>query len=451
MSFSGLYQCIILLFCLLLLSRPLGLYLYRVYSGEPTFLDPFLNPIENLFYKCMGIRSHEEQNFKGYALSLFSFNLVGFLFLFLLLSTQYYLPLNPAHVGNMPFGLAFNTAVSFVTNTNWQDYAGETGVSYFSQSVGLSLQNFFSAAVGMSVAVALIRAFARSRADTIGNFWVDLTRSILWVLLPLAVILALIYISQGVPQNFHSYVTAHTLQGALQTIPQGPVASQEAIKSLGTNGGGFFNANSAHPYENPTTMTNFLQILSIFSIGVALTYLFGRMVGDQKQGWMILLVMLLLFIVGFLVMLFSELHGSAQISRLPIQDHFLNRMHVANMEGKEVRFDIGSSVLYDQVSTSACDGGVNSVLDSYTPIGAAVALFNMAVGEVIVGGVGLGLYGIVLFLLLSVFIGGLMVGRSPEFLGKRVEGREMKMVMLGLLASPLAVLFLTGLACITKR
>lgn len=450
MSFSGVFQFVLLLICLLLLVKPLGLYISKVFTGESTWLDPVLCPIENTIYKITGIRAHEEQSWRRYAFCLFLFSALGFLLLFIILLTQQKLILNPAHVANMSFTLALNTAISFIANTNWQAYAGETGLSYFSQMFGLAVQNFLSAAISLCVAIALIRAFARSRATTIGNFWHDLTRSILWILLPLSIVLAIIYIWQGVPQNFHPYVTVHSIQGMQQIIPQGPVASQEAIKSLGTNGGGFFNANSAHPYENPTPITNFLQLFSIFAIAGALTYTFGRMVNDQKQGWMIFSVMLLLFAVGFVIMFTAELHGVMQINNLPIQDHFWHGSAIANFEGKETRFGIGGSVLYDQVATSASDGGVNSMLESYTPIGGAIALINMALGEIIIGGIGSGLYNMLLFVLLSVFIGGLMVGRTPEFLGKRVEGKEMKMVMLALLVSPLCILFFTALACVTQ-
>ena len=424
---------------LLCLVKPLGVYMARVFSGQKTFFDYVAGPVERGFYRLAGIDAQREQNWQQYTLSLVLFNVVGVVIVMACLMLQHYLPFNPQHMKGVSSDLAFNTASSFASNTNWQAYAGESTLSYFSQMTALAVQNFLSAATGIAVAIALIRGFARRSAQTIGNFWVDMARSVLWILLPISIVLAVVYMAQGVPDTLAHYVHLTTISGAHQTLPLGPVASQEAIKSLGTNGGGFFNANSAHPFENPTGLTNFLQVLSIFAIGAALTYTFGRMVKNQKQGWILLGTMGILFFIGLGFMGWAEMH---------VNPHLIHHVVGGNMEGKEVRFGIPGSVLYDEVSTAASDGGVNSVIDSYTPIGGMVALVNMALGEVIIGGVGTGLYTMLVFIILTVFIAGLMIGRSPEFLGKKIEAREMKLAVITLLISPLCVLVFTAIACL---
>ncbi len=439
---------IIFIGAVLLITKPLGSYVYNVYHGRKTWLDWFALPMEKGYSKLVGINLKKEQTAKEYLLSLLVFSLFALLFVFVILMVQALLPWNPAHIQNMTWHQAFNTAASFVSNTNWQSYSGETGVSYFSQMLALTVQNFVSGAVGIAVAIALFRAIARNNEATIGNFWSDLGKAVFWILLPLCIVITIVYVLQGVPQNLMAYVHAHTLSGAEQVIPQGPVATQEAIKSLGTNGGGFFNANSAHPYENPTALTNFIQVLSIFAIGAALTYTFGKWVGNTKQGWFILGVMLVLFVASLSVMTYAELKGMPGQNNAHIIDLYGQTTHLANMEGKETRFGIFQSTLYNSVATSASDGGVNSVLDSYTPIGGAVALVNMALGEIIIGGVGTGMYGFLLFMLLSIFIASLMVGRIPSMLGKRIEASQVKWVMLGLLISPCCVLVFTAIAAV---
>ncbi len=438
----------IFIITILLITKPLGLYIFNVYQGKKTWLDWFALPLESWFSRLLGINFQKEQTAKHYLFSLLIFSLFAFAFTYLILIAQSYLPFNPENISSMSQDQAFNTAASFVSNTNWQSYGGETSVSYFSQMMALAVQNFVSAAVGISVAIALIRAISRHQEKTIGNFWSDLFKAIFWILLPICIVISIIYIFQGVPQNIMAYIHLHTLGGAEQIIPQGPVASQEAIKSLGTNGGGFFNANSAHPYENPTLLTNFIQITSIFAIGAALTYTFGRWIGNTKQGWFILFVMGTLFLISLFIMTISELHGLDFMHSTNITDFYGQTHHLANMEGKETRFGIFNSTLYNTVSTSASDGGVNSMMGSYSPIGGGVALVNMALGEIIIGGVGTGLYVFLLFMILSVFIGSLMVGRIPNFLGKNIQGSEMKLIMIGLLVSPCCVLIFTGIASI---
>ena len=446
--YHNIWLFVIFVALITLITKPLGLYIYQVYHGRKTWLDWFASPLERGYGKLLGINLKKEQTAKAYLISLLVFSCCALVVVFLILMLQGSLPLNPEHIQNMSWHQAFNTAASFVSNTNWQSYAGETAVSYFSQMVALAVQNFVSGAVGISVAVALFRAISRSDESTIGNFWSDLAKAIFWILLPLSIVIALIYVFQGVPQNLMAYIHAHTLAGTEQIIPQGPIASQEAIKSLGTNGGGIFNANSAHPYENPTSLTNFIQMLSIFAIGSALTYSFGKWVGNTKQGWFVLAVMGVLFITSLSIMTYAELKGMPSPNNISMTDLYGQTGHIANMEGKEMRFGIFQSTLYNTVSIAASDGGVNSMLDSYTPIGGAAALVNMALGEIIIGGVGTGMYGFLLFMLLSVFIASLMVGRIPSILGKRIEGTQMKWVMLGLLISPCCVLFFTALASV---
>jgi len=444
MTLNGWLQ--ILLFCVVVIAlvKPLGGYLTRVMTGERTLLSPVLGPVERGFYRLAGVNPGTEQHWTAYALAMLVFSLAGFALLYALMRLQDVLPLNPQGFGAVPDHLAFNTAISFVTNTNWQSYAGETTMSHFTQMVGLTVQNFLSAATGIALAVALIRGFARRNARAIGNFWADVTRVTLYVLLPLSFLLALIFVWQGVPQTFAASANATTLEGASQTIALGPVASQEAIKMLGTNGGGFFNANSAHPFENPTPLSNFFQMVAIFAIGAALTNVFGRMVGDQRQGWAILGAMGVLFIVGVAVTYGAEAAGNPLLTALGLDPA------MGNMEGKEVRFGITASSLFAVITTAASCGAVIAMHASFTPIGGMVPLINMELGEVIVGGVGAGLYGMLLFAVVAVFVAGLMVGRTPEYLGKKIEPREVKLTMLALLILPLAMLVFTAIAVVIE-
>ncbi len=442
MTINGWAQ--IALFCglVLLLTRPLGGYLDNVMAGRRTLLSPVLRPVERGFYRLAGIDPAEEQSWWVYARAMIVFHIVGFAFLYLLLRVQDLLPLNPQGLSGVAPDLAGNTAVSFLTNTNWQSYGGESTMSYLSQMAGLSVQNFLSAATGIALAVALVRGFARAESKGIGNFWADMVRATLYVLLPFCLLLTVFYVWQGVPQNLSSYVEATTLEGAKQTIAQGPVASQLAIKMLGTNGGGFFNANSAHPYENPTALSNLVQMLSIFVIGAALTNVFGRAVGDERQGWAILAAMSVLFLVGVVVCYWAEAGGNPLIGALGVDNA------AGNMEGKEVRFGVTLSALFAVITTAASCGAVNAMLDSFMPLGGMVPLVNMLLGEIIIGGVGAGLYGMLLFAILAIFLAGLMVGRTPEYVGKKIEAREVKFTMLAILCVPLAVLGFTALAAV---
>jgi K+-transporting ATPase ATPase A chain len=440
MTINGWLQ--ILAFCgiLLLLVKPLGAYMTRVFSGERTFLSIPFRPVERGLYALAGTSEREEQRWTAYAFALLMFNLAGFLMLYGLLRLQDLLPLNPAGMTAVGSELSFNTAVSFVANTNWQNYGGESTMSYLSQMAGLAVQNFVSAATGMAIAVALIRAFSRASGKAIGNFWVDMTRATLYILLPICVVLTLVYVALGVPQTVGSYVTATTLEGAQQTIALGPVASQLAIKMLGTNGGGFFNANSAHPFENPDNISNMIQMLSIFAIGAAFTNVFGRMVGNQRQGWAILAAMGALFMVGVIVVYWAEASGNPIMHSLGLQG--------GNMEGKEVRFGVVMSSLFAVITTAASCGAVNAMHGSFTALGGLIPLINMQLGEIIVGGVGAGFYGIILFIIIAIFVAGLMVGRTPEYLGKKIEAKEMKMAVLGILCLPLAMLVFTAIASV---
>jgi potassium-transporting ATPase potassium-binding subunit len=432
MTLNGWMQIALYGAVVLALVRPLGGYMTRVFDGERTLLSPALAPIERGLYRVSGIDARQEQTWLGYAGAMVLFNVAGFVLLYALLRLQALLPFNPAEQAAVAPDLAFNTATSFVTNTNWQSYGGETTLSYLSQMLGLTHQNFVSAASGMAVAVALIRGFARASTKTLGSFWVDMTRATLYVLLPLCTVLALFYVSQGMPQTLSPYVEATTLEGAKQTIAVGPVASQVAIKMLGTNGGGFFNANAAHPFENPTALSNFMQMLSIFVIGAALTNVFGRMVGDERQGWAILTAMGLLFIAGVTVTYWAEANAHGVLSNFGLTG--------GNMEGKEVRFGIAASALFAVITTAASCGAVNAMHDSFTALGGLIPLLNMQLGEVIIGGVGAGLYGMLIFVVVAIFVAGLMVGRTPEYLGKKIEAREVKMAMLGILCLPLMML-----------
>jgi K+-transporting ATPase ATPase A chain len=434
MTILGWLQISLLILAVLAVVKPLGLYMAKVFSGERTFLSPVLVPVENVIYLAAGTSPKKEQGWLAYTLSMLAFSIAGFLALYAILRLQAYLPLNPQGFANVPPDLAFNTAVSFVTNTNWQNYAGEATMSNFSQMVGLSVQNFLSGAVGIALAVAFTRAFARSQSTTLGNFWVDMTRATLYVLLPLAIVVALAFVAMGVPQTFDGTVTATTLEGAQQVISVGPVASQEAIKQLGTNGGGFFNANAAHPFENPTAFANYLNIFAMLAISAALVYTFGQMVGNRRQGWVLLATMGALLISGVAVIYWAESSGNTILTALGVD------ALQGNMEGKEVRFGQAMNALYAAVTTGVSNGGVNGMHGSFTGLGGLVPMFLIQLGEILPGGVGSGLYGMLVFSLLAVFVAGLMVGRTPEFLGKKIEGREMKCAMLAVLILPVAIL-----------
>ncbi|MGO1074560.1 potassium-transporting ATPase subunit KdpA [Inquilinus sp. CA228] len=444
MTLNGWIQIAIYCAIVILLVRPLGGYMTRVFAGERTFLSPVLRPVERLFYAAAGVREDREQHWTGYAFGMLIFSLVSVVVLYALQRFQDVLPLNPAGMAAVPEGLAFNTAVSFVSNTNWQSYGGESTMSYLVQMAGLTVQNFASAAVGISLAIALVRGFARRSSQTIGNFWIDLTRTVLYVLLPICVVATIFFVWQGVPQNFSDYVDATTLEGAHQTIAQGPVASQLAIKMLGTNGGGFFNANSAHPYENPTALANLVQMVLIFAIGAALTNVFGRMVGNERQGWAILSAMGVLFLAGVVIAYWQEAGGGHLLASLGVDTT------LGNMEGKEVRFGEALSALFAVITTAASCGAIIAQHDSFTALGGMMPLINMMLGEVVIGGVGAGLYGMLLFVVEAIFVAGLMVGRTPEYVGKKIEAKEVKMTMLALLILPASMLGFTALALSTE-
>ncbi len=438
MTFTGWAQIVVFCFLVVLLTKPLGGYMTLVFTGERTWLSPVLRPVERLFYRVAGIDEAQEQHWLSYTLSVMLFHIGGFLILYPLLRLQGVLPFNPAAQGAVEPGLAFNTAVSFITNTNWQNYGGESTLSYLTQMLGLTHQNFLSAATGIAIAIAIIRGFSRASARTVGSFWVDVTRGTLYVLLPICIVYALFLVSQGVPQTLGPYVDATTLEGAKQTIAVGPVASQVAIKMFGTNGGGFFNANSAHPFENPTALSNFVEMLSIFAIGAALTNVFGRMVGNQRQGWAIFAAMGLLFVAGVAIVYPAEAGGNPLVHALGVAG--------ANWEGKELRFGIAGASLFATVTTDTSCGAVNALHDSFTAIGGMIPLINMQLGEVIFGGVGSGLYGMIVFVIIAIFVAGLMVGRTPEYLGKKIEAKEVKMAMLAILCLPLVMLGGTAVA-----
>ncbi|MCD1262565.1 potassium-transporting ATPase subunit KdpA [Shinella sumterensis] len=440
MTTVGWLQISLLFLAVLFVIKPLGLYMARVFSGERTVLSPVLGPIEEGFYRMSGVDPNKEQGWLAYTLAMLAFSLVGFLALYAMLRFQAHLPLNPQGFPAVPADLAFNTAVSFVTNTNWQNYAGETTLSHFSQMAGLTVQNFLSAATGMALAVAFTRALARSKVTTLGNFWVDMVRATLYVLLPLSIVVALAFVAMGLPQTLDASVTARTLEGADQVISLGPVASQEAIKQLGTNGGGFFNVNAAHPFENPTAWSNYLNIFAMLSISAALVYSFGQMVGNRRQGWALISAMAILLIAGVTVTYWAEAQGNPILTALGVDPA------LGNMEGKEVRFGQAMTALYAAVTTGLSDGGVNGMHGSFTGLGGLVPMFLMQLGEVLPGGVGSGLYGMLVFALLSVFVAGLMVGRTPEFLGKKIEGREMTFAMLAVLILPLVILGFTAIS-----
>ena len=448
MTFNGWLQIATFAAIILLLTRPLGGYMTRVFQGERTFLSPLLGPLERGIYRLCGIDEKIEQHWVTYAVAMLFFSLAGFVSLYALQRFQATLPFNPQGQTAVEPGSAFNTAVSFITNTNWQSYTPETTLSYLVQMAGLTVHNFASAAIGIALAIALIRGFARRSARTIGNFWVDLTRCTLYLLLPISILVGLFFVWQGMPQNLDPYVTATTLEGAKQVIAQGPVASQEVIKMLGTNGGGFFNANSAHPYENPNAITDLVQMVLIFSLGAALTNVFGRMVRDERQGWALFAVMGLLFLAGVTTLYWAEARGNPAFAALHIDSLSGPLQAGGNMEGKEVRFGIANSALFATVTTDASCGAVTSMHDSLMPLGGLVPMVDILLGEVIFGGVGSGLYGMLLYAILAVFIAGLMVGRTPEYLGKKIEAKEVKMAMLAILVLPLSILGFTALAAV---
>lgn len=440
MTLNGWIQILVYCGIIILLVKPLGGYMHRVFHGDRTLLSPVFGPLERGLYRICGTSEREEQHWATYAVALLLFNLAGFLLLYVLQRLQGSLPYNPAGMTAVEPGLAFNTAASFMTNTNWQNYGGESTMSYLVQMAGLTVQNFVSAATGIAIAIALIRGFARASGKSIGNFWVDMTRSTLYLLLPFCIVLTLVYVWLGMPQTLGAYINATTLEGAQQTIAVGPVASQVAIKMLGTNGGGFFNANAAHPFENPDAISNLIQMVSIFAIGAALTNVFGRMIGNQRQGWAILAAMGVMFIAGVVVCYWAEAAGNPLVHALGIDG--------GNMEGKESRFGIALSALFAVITTAASCGAVNAMHGSFTALGGMIPIVNMQLGEVIVGGVGAGIYGILMYIVVAVFVAGLMVGRTPEYLGKKIEAKEVKMAMLAILCLPLAMLIFTAIAVV---
>jgi len=467
MTANGWFQIVLYLIVLFAVTKPIGVFLARVFAGEKTFLDPALRPVERFVYRLCGIDKTREMDWKEYTISMLLFSCVSMLLLYVIERIQglRWMPWNPQHLANVPPDLAFNTAASFTTNTNWQNYSGESTMSYFTQMAGLAYHNFASAAVGIVIAIAVIRGIARREAKSIGNFWVDMTRCFLWVLLPACLVIALVFVSQGMIQNFKPYDTAKLLNPQAiqitgpdgkattqivtdQVIAQGPLASQEVIKELGTNGGGFFNANSAHPFENPTPFTNFLQLVLIFAIPAGLTYTLGRMTGSPRHGWAVWAAMAVLFLAGVTTAYWAEAGGNPLLHG--IDQRASATQSGGNMEGKEVRFGIANSALFATVTTDASCGCVNSMHDSFMPLGGMVPLINIMLGEVVFGGVGAGLYGIVVFVILAVFIAGLMVGRTPEYLGKKIEAYDVKMAMLSVLIFCLSILVFTGISVVNK-
>jgi K+-transporting ATPase ATPase A chain len=456
MTEQGWFQILLLFVCVLAVTKPMGAYMARVFKREKTFFDPIARPAEHLLYRLTAVDENYDMRWTEYAGAMLMFSVVSTLVLYGIERLQAYLPFNPQKFSGVSPTLAFNTAASFTTNTNWQAYSGETTMSYFTQMAGLAYHNFASAAVGIAIAIALIRGIAGRERKGIGNFWVDLTRSVLWILLPLCIVFAMFLVSQGVVQNLHPYTTVNLVQPQpaangttreTQVIAQGPVASQEAIKMLGTNGGGFFNANSSHPFENPTPLTNFLEIFSIFVIPAGLTYTLGKMTGSIRHGWAIFTAMSVLFLAGVGTAYWAESQANPLLHGV---DQRLTAMQSGgNMEGKEVRFGIANSALFATVTTDASCGAVNSMHDSFMPLGGLVPLTNILLGEVIFGGVGAGLYGMLIFVILTVFIAGLMVGRTPEYLGKKIEAFDVKMAMLTVLIFPLSILVLTAISSVT--
>ncbi len=447
-TLNSVLQVLIFLVIVLLLTKPVGLYLYKVFNGERTWLSPVFVPVERFFYRLSGINPEEEQKWTGYIFSLLVFSLVGMLLLYLIERTQQWHGglFNPQNLPGVEPRLAFNTAASFTTNTNWQFYTGEQTMSYLTQMAGLAFHQFVSAAVGIALAVALTRGLARRSAQYLGNFWVDLVRCILYILLPICVVLALVFVSQGMIQNFNPYTVVHTLNGQTQTIAQGPVASMEIIKDLGTNGGGFFNVNAAHPFENPNVLTAMLIILCELTIGAGLFYMFGKWVGNTRQGWVLWIVSAILFVIGLSVVISAEQVGNPLLTQAGANQQVSATQAGGNMEGKEVRYGITISGLQEETTTATSTGTVMSFHDSYTPLGGLVLITNIALGEMIFGGVGAGLYTMLMFAIIAVFIAGLMVGRTPEYLGKKIERKEIMMAVLALLVSPLVILGFSGVA-----
>jgi K+-transporting ATPase ATPase A chain len=453
MTFSGWLTIVLFVVVLTALAMPLGRYMAAMYADERTILDPLFRGPERLLYKVMRVDAGKGQDWKAYAKSLIIFSLAGWLLLYLILRTQTlwnFTGLNPQHFHSATWDVTFDTTSSFVTNTNWQYYSGETTLSYFSQMVGLTVQNFLSAGVGIAVAVALIRGIISRSGHSLGNFWHDLVRTVLWVLTPIAFVVALVLVFQGSIQNFSSYITVHGITGLTQSVGMGPVASQEAIKELGTNGGGFFNVNSAHPFENPSGFSNLVEMLAVLVIPAALVFMYGRMTGRRRQGYAIYATMLIMFVGAVSVAYVAEAHGSPAQHAAGLHTHVVAGSTGGNMEGKEQRFGIAGSALFDTITTVTSCGAVNSAIESYTGIGGAVPMANLSASEVIFGGVGTGLYSILLYVILAVFIGGLMVGRTPEYLGKKLEAKEIKLTVLGLLITPLAALFATALATASR-
>ncbi len=448
MTANGILQLVAYLVVLVLITKPMGVFLTKVFRNERNFLTPVMGPLERLIYRLCGIKPESEMKWTAYSGAVLMFSVVSAVVLYGIMRLQNILPWNPQAFGAVAPDLSFNTAVSFTTNTNWQAYSGESTMSYFTQMAGLAFHNFASAAVGIAIAVAVVRGLVRTSAQTIGNFWVDLVRCTLYVLLPLSMLATIAFVASGMIQNLAPYVTATTIEGAKQIIPMGPLASQEAIKMLGTNGGGFFNANSAHPFENPTALTSFIQVILIFSIGSGLTYMFGRMAKDQRQGWAIWGAMTFLFLAGLVTCYTAEQSGNPITEKLGIERTATATQSGGNMEGKEVRFGIAQSALFATITTDASCGAVNSMHESYTPIGGMVPIFNIMLGEVVFGGVGAGLYGMLVFVLISVFIAGLMVGRTPEYLGKKIESKEVKLSMMALLSLVFCILGFTAWAMV---
>jgi K+-transporting ATPase, KdpA len=450
-TLNSVLQVLLYLVIILLITKPMGLYMTRVFSGAHTWFTPVCAPVERILYRVSGVDKDQEQNWVSYVVSMLLFSLASMVLTYLILRTQQWHGafFNPQGFGNVEPQLAFNTAVSFTTNTNWQAYAGEQTMTYLSQMAGLATHNFFSAATGIALAVAFIRGLARRSAATLGNFWVDLTRAILYVLLPISVVFALVLVWQGVPQSFQSYTVVTTLEGVKQVIAQGPVASQEIIKELGTNGGGFFNANSAHPFENPTALTNWIEMLLIFTIPAGLVYTFGEMVGNTRQGWAIWAAMAVFFLIGVFIILMGEQAGNPAFAQFHVNQTVTAMQAGGNMEGKEVRFGITQTALFSTITTDASCGAVNGFFDSFMPLSGMIPMANIALGEIVFGGVGSGLYGILIFAILSVFIAGLMVGRTPEYLGKKIEQKEMKMAALAILILPASILGFAAIAAAT--
>jgi potassium-transporting ATPase potassium-binding subunit len=448
MTFNGWLQIAIYCVLLVLITKPIGGYMTRVFNGDRTFLSPVLGPIERGLYRASGVDETQEQHWVAYAIAMLAFSFAGFVVLYALQRLQAVLPFNPQDQTAVTPDLAFNTSVSFLTNTNWQSYVPETTYSYLVEMAGLTVHNFVSAATGIALAIALVRGFSRRSANTIGNFWVDMTRCVLYILLPAAIVVGLVFVALGMPENLNAYTEVTTIEGAKQIIAQGPVASQEVIKMMGTNGGGFFNANSAHPYENPSAITNLIQILLIFSLGAGLTNVFGRMVGSQRQGWAIFAVMSVLFLVGVTTAYTAESAGNPAFAALHVDQAASALQPGGNMEGKEVRFGIADSALFTTITTDASCGAVNNMHDSLLPIAGMVPMVNIMLGEIIFGGVGSGLYGMLLFVIIAVFVAGLMVGRTPEYLGKKLEAKEVKMAILGILILPMSMLGFTALAVV---